>query len=1152
MTITGDNTNFVHLRLHSAYSLAEGAVKTEKLIELCEQNNMPAVAVTDTNNLFGCLELSTKLSEHGIQHIIGCQLNIQHTKRLDRPTHVLLYAKNQNGYKNLIQLVTSSYLEPSFDEYPEASLDNLVKFSDDLIIATGGVYGSLGAFLSSNDIDGAKEYLEFLQKHFGDRVYIELSRHNSLREQKIETQAIDLAYDYNIPIVATNNIFFPNKDDYEAHDALICIAQSTTVYETERRVSNPEFYFKTPQEMRELFSDLPEAIENTMVIAQRCAFCLQKIKPFMPQFQTPDGKSQELYLREMAANGLEERLQRLKDRDDYEQLRPKYIERMQYEISVIEKMGFSGYFLIVADYVRWAKSQNIPVGPGRGSGAGSIVAWSIKITDIDPIRFKLFFERFLNPERVSMPDFDVDFCQDRRDEVMYYVQRKYGYESVAQIITFGKLQAKAVVKDIGRVLALPYGFMDKLSKKIPFNPANPITLQEAIDSEKELQEMIENDPQVEHLMKIALKLEGLNRHASVHAAGVVISDRILKEIVALYKDQRSVMPVTQFSMKYVESAGLIKFDFLGLKTLTVIQKALDFIKNRGIHLTTQDIPLDDKKTFDLLKKVNCVGVFQIESGGMRDVVKKLQPDRIEDLIALVALYRPGPMDDIPKYIACKHGEEEITYLHERVKPILEETYGVMVYQEQVMQIAQEIGGYTMGQADIMRRAMGKKNKEEMKAQRKKFIDGAVERGIDVNIAGTLFEQMNKFAGYGFNKSHSTPYGLLTYQTAYLKANYMLEFYAAIMTLDRLHTDKLRGYYNDAKNNNVKILPPDINSSQLNFVVNYDDNSILFSLGAVKTSGTQVVQAIVKEREENGKYTSIFDFYRRISKHIMVTSRALEYYIKAGVFDSLHPNRRQMFEAIEQIVTLRENLSQESLFGGDSGDPELPNVPEWNGLDRLRYEFEAIGFYISAHPIEQYAPLLHDLRFNTLSEAKEMDGTAKVVVVIEHVTRKTTKSKTKFAVLAISDMSDAAEATAFTRVLDTYGDLLEQGAIVIATIACEQHDEQYRLTIEKVEKFDINKLAGLNYHSSRGGNFFADAPAQEPKKRTVRIKVSGSSDLQKISGLVSNFRKNGRDKIELIFSDGRKLILPDQYFLTAYDILDIRSAVGVNNVELIEE
>lgn len=1133
------NLPFVHLRLHSAYSLTEGAIKYSKLVSLCQENEMPAVAVTDTNNLFGALEFSDQLTSHGIQYIIGCQLNVRHTKTINRPTNILLYVQNADGYFNLIQLVSKSYLNSTSEEYPEVSLDSLFEYSKNLIVATGGVYGSLGALLLENDMDGAKEYLQAMKQNFEGRLYIELSRHNCEHEHRIENNAISLAYDLNIPLVATNNVCFAKKDDFAAHDALICISQGKTIYDNDRQKSNPEFYFKSQQEMSDLFQDIPEAIENTAKIAQRCTYVLKKVKPLMPIFKTASGKSQEQELRDQVMEGIEVRLAKFKDKENYEEIRKKYLERVEYELNMIERMGFSGYFLIVSDYVKWAKEHDIPVGPGRGSGAGSIVAWASKITEIDPIRFQLFFERFLNPDRVSMPDFDVDFCQERRDEVISYVQEKYGYESVAQIITFGKLQSRAVVRDIGRVLGLPYGFVDKISKMIPFNPTNPITLQQAIDSDAQLQALVKNDPQVQNLMNIALPLEGLYRHTSVHAAGIVISDKIIKNYVALYKDARSIMPVTQFSMKYIESAGMIKFDFLGLKTLTVIKKIVNFIKKRGIEVKINDIPLDDKKTFQLLRSINCVGVFQIESAGMRDVLKKMQPDRIEDLIALVALYRPGPMDDIPKYIACKHGVEEIKYLHKDLEPILSETYGVMVYQEQVMQIAQKIGGYTLGQADILRRAMGKKNKEEMKAQKARFIDGALKNGVKIEIAEQLFEQMNKFAGYGFNKSHSTPYGLLTYQTAYLKANYMIEFFAGSMTLDITNTDKLAIFFLDAKKNNIKIAPPDINLSEHDFIVNYEENLIRYSLTAVKGSGEQAVREIVKEREKNGKYTSVFDFVERLSPLKIISKKILEAFIKAGVFDSLHSNRHQLYESMEQILSLKLSLNQASLF--EKVYPKLSEAQEWSYMEKLQNEFSVIGFYISAHPLQQYEEFLKELHFPTLQDAMNIPK-SKVVVIINDVSFKTTKNRTRFCVLQISDWTCSHEASVFSESLESYGNLIEVGNIVALDINCIKNDDQVRINIDKIEKFDKNYKANTNKE-----NNFTSRLREQPKM--LYISVKSIEQLKEIKDLVDYFSHNGTTQIEFVFENGKKMLLQDKYYITSYNILDLRNIVGVANVQI---
>lgn len=1135
---------FVHLRLHSAYSLAEGAIKIEKLVELCKENRMPAIATTDTNNLFGAMDLSFQCCDNGIKPIIATQLNVQHPTAHDAETSILLYAQNKDGYQNLIQLVSASYLESSSQTRPEVSLDMLAKYADNLILATGGIFGSLGRFLHENNIDEARNYLTFLKQHFDGRLYIELSRHNSTIENEIENNAISLAYDMNLPLLATNNVCFAKADDFKAHDALICISQMCTVYDENRKTSSPEFYFKSQGEMYDLFSDIPEAIENTVILAERCSFMLTKQKPLMPVFKPESGKSQDDELHDMAVSGLEEKLKKFESQENYSAIRKQYYEQLNYELDVIKKMGFSGYFLIVADYVQWAKSQNIPVGPGRGSGAGSIVAWCVKITEVDPIHFKLFFERFLNPDRVSMPDFDIDFCQERRDEVIAYVQRKYGYDSVAQIITFGKLQARAVVKDIARVMGIGYGTADKVAKLIPFNPTNPVTLQEAIDSESALQELIKTDTKISEIISLSLHLEGLYRQAGVHAAGIVISDKILKKIVPMYKDAKSSMPVTQFSMKFIESASLIKFDFLGLKTLTVIQKALDLINKRedmkGVNLKAQDIPFDDKKTFDLLKSLNCVGVFQIESAGMREVLKRMQPDRLEDIIALVALYRPGPMDDIPRYIACKHGEEKITYLHPKLEPILSETYGVMVYQEQVMQIAQVISGYTLGQADILRRAMGKKHKDEMEAQSKRFILGAVERGVDLHIAEKLFEQMSKFASYGFNKGHSTPYGMLTYQTAYLKANYTIEFLTAIMTLDMNNTDKLFTYYNDARiENHINITPPDVNISESTFTIDYSTNSIIYSLAALKGSGVGVVDIIVKERQEHGKYTSIFDFAERLSPYKILNRKIMDCFIKAGVFDSLNPNRHQLYESMDLILSVKISLEQESLF--EKNYPELIKVEEWDRSEKAKHERGAIGFYFSEHPMSQYEDLIDRLHLQHLSDAINLPKSM-VAVVIESAKTKTTKNQQKFGVLQVSDTSSSMEVLVYADVFDKYMDLLVPGSIVVMELTRKKGEEQVRFNATNIRKFDKN-------FSIEATTTFPQSYSNKSKSQhtLLQIKINNEQELSALKKLIDNFRDRGTYSIVIILPNSQKIKLPNTYNLTTYDILDIRNIVGVSNV-----
>lgn len=1146
-------SDFVHLRLHSCYSLSEGAIKIDKLVSLCQNYNMPAVAVTDTNNMFGAMEFCLKCAQKGVQPILGCQLNVEHPKKIDKPTQLLLYAKNQDGYRNLIELISTAYLESSNPDAPEASLEMLNKYSDGLICATGGALGSLGYFLQHNDHDGAVQYLEFLKKIFTDRLYIELSRHNLPQENQIEEGLINFAYDFDLPLLATNNVFFPTKDYFDAHDVLICISQGKTIYDTERRASSAEYYFKSPEEMEKLFADIPEAISNTSLLAQRCSFMLKAKKPWMPIFKAESGKDQKEELRDMANSGLLARLEKFKNSEDYEEKKKIYFERLEYEISVIEQMGFSGYFLIVADYVRWAKSQNIPVGPGRGSGAGSIAAWAIEITDIDPIRFKLFFERFLNPDRVSMPDFDVDFCQERRDEVIRYVQRRYGAKSVAQIAALGKLQAKAVVKDVGRVLGLPYGFCDKISKMIPFQPTNPITLQEALDSEAALRQLVEENEEVRTLIQIALKLEGLYRHASVHAAGIVISDQIIQEHVPLYKDQKSSMPVTQFSMKYIENAGLIKFDFLGLKTLTVIQKILDIIREkRGIDIKSHNIPFEDKKTFELLQRIDCVGIFQIESAGMRDVLQKLQPDKIEDLIALVALYRPGPMDDIPKYIACKHGVEPITYLHEKLIPILEETYGVMVYQEQVMQIAQVMAGYTLGQADILRRAMGKKNKDEMQAQQARFIDGAVARGVDKEVAERLFELMSKFASYGFNKSHSTPYGVLTYQTAYLKANYLIEFYSAVMLLDITNTDKLYIYVQDARKNGVKIIPPDINESGFEFLIDYEDNAIKYSLAAIKGSSDAVIQEIESERAKNGPYKSIFDFTRRTAYIKNFNRRQFQRLIKAGAFDSLHPNRHELIENFETILTVvsSDSLDQGMLFGDI--DPDLKRTPCWGCTEKLQEEFEAVGFYLSEHPVEQYREKLNALSAVTFLEAQKYFKVT-VVVVITLVTYKLSKNKTRFCSIQVSDETLMEEVSVFSETLERCSDAIREGNIVLAELAFYKNEGQTRIIADSIRSYNGGDFEVIKRTQGDKRTFKKkfDEPKEVSEPRGTKIlslKIETSEELLAVRRLIDNLRRAPGGFIELyIVPEDTKIRLKDSYYLSQFDILDFRNAIGIDKV-----
>ncbi|CAG0904864.1 unnamed protein product, partial [Cyprideis torosa] len=759
-----------------------------------------------------------------------------------------------------------------------------------------------------------------------------------------EPALIDLAYKHDIPLVATNDAYFASPEMHEAHDALLCIAEGRYITEDDRRKVTKEHHFKTPDEMIELFQDIPEAIQNTVLIAQRCSFILKAIDPLLPPFETESGRNEIEELVEQVKEGLQWRLDNFVNHADPQ----AYWERMEFELDVIKGMGFPGYFLICSDFIKWAKDHDIPVGPGRGSGAGSVVAWALKITDLDPLQFNLLFERFLNPERVSMPDFDVDFCQDRRGEVINYVQEKYGRDRVAQIITFGKLQARAVVRDVGRVLQMPYGLVDRIAKMIPNNPAQPTTLQEALDADPDFRLEIKKDETSQKLIDIALKLEGLFRHASTHAAGLVIGDRPLHELVPLYRDPRSDMPVTQFNMKYVEQAGLVKFDFLGLKTLTVVQKAVKFIKETtGKEYDILKIELDDKKSYDLMSSGISTGVFQLESTGMKDVLRKMKPSRFEDIIALVSLYRPGPMDNIPKYISIKDGHEEPDYLHPKLKPILEETFGIMIYQEQVMQAAQLLAGYTLGGADLLRRAMGKKIKAEMDLERQKFIDGSAEHNhVPAEQASVIFEQINKFAGYGFNKSHAAAYALIAYQTAWLKANYPVEFMAASMTLDAGNTDKLSVFKQELDRMGVELLPPDINKSDVMFTV--EDGKIRYALAALKGVGEGAMEKLLEERRANGSYKDMADFIGRLDTKVM-NKRQFDGLVCAGAFDCFNPNRAELYGNIEMLLRHAHSLTEEresgqsSLFGGEAVGSEMPNyapTEPWDQLEKLANEFGA--------------------------------------------------------------------------------------------------------------------------------------------------------------------------------------------------------------------
>jgi len=1065
-----ESLTFIHLRNHSAYSLSEGALPIKQLAALAKDAKMPAVAVTDTGNLFGALEFSEAASEKGIQPIIGCTLKVDLMPPSADPLHrpqtglrrlpsLALFAKDEEGYANLMKLSSHAYLDTGDGAEAHVPLALLEAHGAGLICLTGGAAGPVNEALVSGQTTLARAHIETLKTIYGDRLYIELQRHGLEAERLAEQGLIGLAYGLDVPLVATNECYFPKAEDFAAHDALICIAEGEVISTDDRRRLTPEHFFKPQAAMAALFADIPEAIENTIEIARRCAYRVKSRKPILPRFNAGDEAEE---LRRQAHEGMEARLAARGLIDGYS--REDYLKRLDFELGVIIQMEFPGYFLIVADFIKYAKSKGIPVGPGRGSGAGSMVAYALTITDLDPFRFNLLFERFLNPERVSMPDFDVDFCQDRRDEVISYVQERYGKDRVAQIITFGKLQARMVTRDVGRVLQMPYGQVDRLSKMIPNNPANPVTLKEALDGEPRLQEERDRDPTVRTLFEIALKLEGLYRNASTHAAGVVIGDRPLDELVPLYRDPRSAIPATQYNMKYVEKAGLVKFDFLGLKTLTVIDKAQKLIRLREPSFDIDRIPYDDTKTYEMLGRGDTVGVFQLESSGMRDVLKKMHADRVEDIIAINALYRPGPMDNIPRFIACKKGDEQPDYLHPLLEPLLKETYGIIVYQEQVMQIAQVLSGYSLGEADLLRRAMGKKIKSEMDAQKARFIKGTSEKGIAPDRADYIFELVAKFAGYGFNKSHSAAYGVVAYQTAYMKANYPVEFIAASMTLDMGNTDKLMVFRQEAQRLGVRIIAPSINESGVDFAVR--NGAVVYSLAALRNVGAGAIQHLVDVREEGGPFTSIGQFARRVDAR-MLNKRALESLAKAGAFDTLNANRAQVLDAVESILGLANRTSSEAaagqndLFGGTQGTGEdlvLPRRDNWLPMDRLAHELEAVGFYLSGHPLDDYMKPLAKLGVDTYAAFREKALTkgataAKLAGTITHKQERRSKSGNKFAFVGFSDPSGQFEAICFSDTLATMRDLLEPGKAVLARVEADVEGEEVKLRLQGVEVLD---------------------------------------------------------------------------------------------------
>ena len=1082
---------FVHLRVHSAYSLLEGALTIPKLAALASADGAPALALTDSNNLFGALEFSERLAEAGIQPIVGLTLSLTFTAEKETSPgtelrapraegRIALLAKDDAGYANLMRLSTNAYFAAAESGEVVTALADLGAHSQGLVALTGGSEGVIDLPIAEGNPELARHRLEALKAIFADRLYVELQRHGLAQERSVEPALLGFAYDLDLPIVATNEPYFATQEDFEAHDALICIAEGSYVAVDDRRRLSPEHYFKTGAKMRELFADLPEALDNTIEIARRCAYRPMEREPILPPFladaaaTSARGEIEAAELRRQSEAGLKERIAQHGLATGYDT--EAYEKRLSFELDVITGMNYQGYFLIVADFIQWAKAQGIPVGPGRGSGAGSLVAYALTITDLDPMRFGLLFERFLNPERVSMPDFDIDFCQDRRDEVIAYVRERYGAHRVAHIITFGKLQARAVLRDVGRVLQMPYGQVDRLCKLVPMNPANPITLPQAIAAEPRLQEARDSEPIVAKLLDIGQRLEGLYRHASTHAAGVVIADRPLIELVPLYRDARAQLPATQFSMKWAEAAGLVKFDFLGLKTLTVIETARELIGRTGAAIDPAKFPLDDQASYTLLQHGDTVGVFQLEGQGMRDALRKLKPDRFEDIIAIVALYRPGPMDNIDSYVNRKHGRETIESLHPMIEPILKETYGIIIYQEQVMQIAQVLSGFSLGEADLLRRAMGKKIKKEMAAQKTRFVEGAVGNGVDRARAEYIFELVAKFAGYGFNKSHAAAYALIAYQTAYLKANHPTEFIAASMTLDMSNADKLNGFVQEARRLGIRIEPPSVNRSEVGFVPS--EGAIRYSLAAVKNVGRHAVEHLCAEREARGPFGDVSDFARRINPRLL-NKRALETLAAAGALDELKIDRATALANVDRLIAAGNRSietsaeGQEDLFSGATHVPppiELRPAKPFVPTDRLSREFEAIGFFLTGHPLDDYKDVLEALGADTWLEFAAKARSRRVVGTLAgtvlHARERKGKTGNSYAFAAFSDATGQFEAALFSELLSASRALLEPGTAVLLNVEAEPDGEAIKTRVQSIvslEKATEARHAGMKVY-----------------------------------------------------------------------------------------
>ncbi len=1119
---------FNNIKIHTQYSICEGAIKIDDLVEYCKVNKIKCLGLADSYNLCGALEFSEKLSKIGTQPIIGTQINL---KSKDIIGKITLYAKSEDGYKNLTKLSSKSYLQNNGLEEPSCDLDDLISNNKDLILLTGNHKDFFGKLYQANKIKNFIEIIEILKKCFENRIYFEIQRHNEIEEKNYETHILNISKTLEIPLIASQEVFYLEKNMYEAHDALICIGQKNFVDDNNRFKYSNEHYIKKNEELIDLYSDIPEALENNYNFHLRFNFKPKKSSPILPNIATEFRNSPEEEILRLAKEGLTNRLDNFilkkKTSQPIHQVRSIYEDRLKHEINIINSMDYSSYFLIVSDYIKWAKKNSIPVGPGRGSGAGSLVAYCLDITDLDPIEYDLIFERFLNPDRVSMPDFDIDFCEEKRDKVFEYLKNKYK-DGVAHIITFGKLKARMVLRDVGRVIGLPYGHVDKICKMVPFDPSRPLTLQESIDREPRFKEEIKNNPKVQKLLDLSLKLEGLNRNMATHAAGVVIAGDKLSEQFPLYVDHSSnlILPSTQYDMYSSENAGLVKFDLLGLKTLTVIDKTLKRLQSKKINLDIGKIDQNDNKVFSLLSTGETTGLFQLESAGMRDAIKQMRPNKFDDIIALVALYRPGPMSNIPIYNDCKNGLRDPDYIHPTLKEILKPTYGIIIYQEQVMQIAQILAGFTAGEADILRRAMGKKKKAELDRQKERFINGALKKGISKEVANFVFTKIEPFAQYGFNKSHAAAYALIAYQTAYLKTYFKEDFIAATMSTELTNTSKLREFVEELKRLKIDIVRPSINQSFAEFrAIN---GKIFYGLGAIKNVGFEAVSNIISEREKNGKFKSLGDFIERVNNKD-INKLQLEGLTSAGAFDEFEKDRNKIFSSIPKIIQQIKNANddresnQTNLFGNNvsiSKNFEFIPATRWSPKKLLNEEFKSLGFYISNHPLNEYVEIFHQLKIISFDKFYSNDeNEALVAGTIMSIQEKKSAKGTPYGIIKFSDRVGEFELFLFSDLLVANRNKIKESESFVLTL---QKDKLLNESSKK--RINVKKIVSL------------EEMINKPFSKVI-IELKENFNLSEIKDILS---MKGNTEINLIIKKNQKKAYYSLQSLRKFDLKHLKA------------